>query len=179
MIEKNIEELEKEIDDLKTKLDGYYQSYDNLLSNMEIVNSLYRELMEEYREAKKERKELEEKLNNLINQQLEPSDEKSIVNEIVKRNKLINEIRQYLKSKMYKERSLLQNIIELTEHIIQLPKELQNIINLKDKIEVEKEKVRLSGSQEDEGISISGLSYQDLIDLSKKIIKGVDSDAED
>ncbi len=161
----------KYLDEIKQKLNGYYYPFELLKDNQNKMNELFSELIDEYRKTKSEREQLEQQFENFINRQLsEEYEEKDMVNELLKKNKMISELRQHLKSKLYKERNLLENIIKLSEFVIQSPEKMQNIMEIKDKIEVEMEKLKLKQNQEEQmGISISGLTYQDLVNLSKEI----------
>jgi uncharacterized coiled-coil DUF342 family protein len=102
-----------------------------MLKTSDDLKILLDKLIEEYQECTERRKKIEETLDKLITSV--PDENDNVINWSVSMSKTIREIRQVLKSLIYKERILLESITELSKSSVTGPKNLGDIVSEQDK----------------------------------------------
>jgi len=102
-----------------------------MLKTSDDLKILLDKLIGEYQECTERRKKIEEALDKLITSV--PDENDNVINWSVSMSKTIREIRQVLKSLIYKERILLESITELSKSSVTGPKNLGDIVSEQDK----------------------------------------------
>lgn len=121
----------KELELKSVESEKYNKQYDLMLTTSDDIKILLDQLITEYNECKDRRKKIESTLDNLI--ESNPNNDENFINWSVSMNKTIREIRQVIKTLIYKERILLESITELSKSSITGPKNLGDIVSEHDK----------------------------------------------
>lgn len=125
----NIKELELELKRIENE--KYNKQYNLMLKTSDDIKILLDQLISEYNDCRDRRKKIESTLDNLI--ESNPDKDENFINWSVSLNKTIREIRQIIKTLIYKERILLESITELSKSSIMGPKNLGDIVSEYDR----------------------------------------------
>ena len=155
-----------EIDDREFSFEFSYSKIKDL--QFEIQQLLY-SLIRDYEESKQD----EERTNKEIKQILSKSETSQTnllkQNDILKKTKIIKELKQLLIQHRIKQSMLLRNISEITKSQVVQPKQMQDIVQLKKKSDLDVYGPQNQNIQEDGSISLSGLTFQDVIKIGEEL----------
>lgn len=155
-----------EIDDREFSFEFSYSKIKDL--QFEIQQLLY-SLIRDYEESKQD----EERTNKEIKQILSKSEtlQTNLLkqNDILKKTKIIKELKQLLIQHRIKQSMLLRNISEITKSQVVQPKQMQDIVQLKKKSDLDVYGPQNQNIQEDGSISLSGLTFQDVIKIGEEL----------
>lgn len=159
---------------LKTiEIEKYNTQYNRMLNTSDDLKKLLDNLITEYQDCKDRRQKLETMLDSIIEDT--PNKDTNLVNWSVSMGKTIREIRQVIKSLIYKERILLESITELSKSSILGPKNLSDIVsdldrqksNLLKNIILENKQGEFENIQE----TMGALTYATIMKIQEDVIQ--------
>lgn len=171
---------EDNVDLKKINNDKYNKQYELMLKTSDDLKILLDKLIEEYQECTNRRKKIEETLDKLITSV--PDENDNVINWSVSMSKTIREIRQVLKSLIYKERILLESITELSKSSVTGPKNLGDIVSEQDKqkqnllhnLILEKKQGDIENMQE----TVGALTYATIMKIQEDTISSKNNQGE-
>lgn len=146
---------------------NFAEPYSKLKVTQESLQDLIQNMIEEYYSIKSKELNLNTKIDDILSvtDTNSPISNMENQNMILKKAKLLKEYRSLLQQYRSKESMLLRNLTELSKSQVDQPFKMQGIIESKYKIDNNQTTL-----QQTNGVSISGLSFQDIIKIGENLI---------
>lgn len=147
----------------------FEESYSKIKEVQENIKKILESLVNEYDDLKKQEKIIMNQFIELSNMSDIHNSDNNFINyqtSMLSKSKLLKEFKQMQTQNRYKQSMVLRNIQEISKSQVIQPKQMQDIINMKKRLELDQ---TIHTNKTESNISISGLTIQDIIRIGEEL----------